>query len=144
MATYLSATTALALAVRATGRPLPHRPAVTDVVLLSVATHKLIRILAKDAVTSPPRAPFTGYRAPAGAGELHEDVRTDAGPTRHAVGELLSCPICLAVWVATALTGGLVLAPRATRLVATVLTAVTASDFPQFAYAAAQRSAEER
>ena len=70
MATYISATAALALAARATGRPLPHRPAVTDVVLLSVATHKLSRILAKDAVTGPMRAPFARYRAPAGAGEL--------------------------------------------------------------------------
>ena len=60
------------------------------------------------------------------------------------MGELLSCPFCLAVWVATALTGGLVLAPRVTRLVATILTAVTASDFLQFAYAAAQRSGQER
>jgi len=54
----------------------------------------------------------------------------------------VSC-MSLAVWVATALTGGLMLAPRVTRLVATVLTAVTASDFLQFAYAAAQRSGQE-
>ena len=73
MATYTAATAALALAVRAAGRPLPHRPAVTDVVLLSIATHKLSRMLAKDAVTSPLRAPFTRFRTPAGAGELHED-----------------------------------------------------------------------
>jgi hypothetical protein len=40
MAAYPAATAALALAVGATGRPLPYRPAVTDVVLLSVATHR--------------------------------------------------------------------------------------------------------
>jgi hypothetical protein len=55
---------------------------------------------------------------------------------------LLSCPFCLAVWVATGLTGGLVLAPRLTRLVATALTAVAASDFLQMAYATAQQAAE--
>jgi hypothetical protein len=44
--------------------------------------------------------------------------------------------------VATALTGGLVLAPRLTRLVATALTAVAASDFLQMAYAVAQQAAE--
>ena len=69
MATYTAATAALALAVRAAGRPLPHRPAVT---------------------------------------------------------------------------GGLVLAPRVIRLVATVLPAVMASDFLEFAYAAAKRSGQER
>jgi hypothetical protein len=86
MATYAAAAGALALAVRAAGRPLPYRPAAADAVLLSVATHKLSRIVAKDAVTSPLRVPFTRYRAPAGAGDLHEDVRTDGGPTRHALG----------------------------------------------------------
>ena len=53
-------------------------------------------------------------------------------------------PSCflVGVWVATGLTGGLVLAPRLTRLVATALTAVAASDFLQMAYATAQQAAE--
>ena len=42
----------------------------------------------------------------------------------------------------TGLTGGLVLAPRLTRLVATALTAVAASDFLQMGYAVAQQAAE--
>lgn len=71
-----------------------------------------------------------------------EHVRDRGSSTRHAIGELLSCPFCLAVWVATGLTGGLVLAPRLTRLVATALTAVAASDFLQMGYAVAQRAAE--
>ena len=71
-----------------------------------------------------------------------EQVRDQGSPTRHAIGELLSCPFCLAVWVATGLTGGLVLAPRLTRLVATALTAVAASDFLQMGYAVAQQAAE--
>ena len=102
-----------------------------DVVLLSIATHKLSRLLSKDAITSPLRAPFTRYDRPIGSGEVMEQVRDSGSPTRHAIGELLSCPFCLAVWVATGLTGGLVLAPRLTRLVATALTAVAASDFLQ-------------
>jgi hypothetical protein len=93
-------------------------------------------MLGKDAVTSPLQAPFTRFRAPAGAGELHEDVRTDEGLTRHAVWELVSCPFCLAVWVATALTGGLVLAPVSPGWPPIVLTAVTASDFLRIAHAA--------
>jgi hypothetical protein len=47
------------------------------------------------------------------------------------------------VWVATGLTAGLVFAPRATRLVLTALTAVSASDALQIAYdGAKQRLAE--
>jgi len=142
MGAYAGVTGALAGLVKATGRPVPERPAPSDVVLLSIATHKLSRLLSKDAVTSPLRAPFTRYDRPIGSGEVMEQVRDSGSPTRHAIGELLSCPFCLAVWVATGLTGGLVLAPRLTRLVATALTAVAASDFLQMAYATAQQAAE--
>ncbi|ASW56374.1 DUF1360 domain-containing protein [Plantactinospora sp. KBS50] len=142
MTTYGGVTAAIAGLARVTGRPIPDRPAASDVVLLSIATHKLSRLLAKDAVTSPLRAPFTRYDRPIGSGEVMEQVRDSGSGTRHAIGELLSCPFCLAVWVATGLTGGLVLAPRLTRLVATALTAVAASDFLQMGYAAAQQAAE--
>ncbi|MEV4756148.1 DUF1360 domain-containing protein [Micromonospora sp. NPDC049559] len=142
MGTYAGVTGTLAVLARATGRPVPERPATSDVVLLGIATHKLSRLLTKDAVTSPLRAPFTRYDKPIGSGEVMEQVRDQGSGTRHAIGELLSCPFCLAVWVATGLTGGLVLAPRLTRMVATALTAVAASDFLQMAYAVAQRAAE--
>ncbi|GIJ27529.1 hypothetical protein Vqi01_26910 [Micromonospora qiuiae] len=144
MGTYAGVTAAIATLVKAAGRTVPERPATSDVVLLSIATHKLSRLLSKDAVTSPLRAPFTRYDRPIGSGEVMEQVRDSGSATRHAIGELLSCPFCLAVWVATGFTGGLVLAPRLTRLVATALTAVAASDFLQMAYAKAQQSAEGR
>jgi Protein of unknown function (DUF1360) len=142
MSGYAAMTAALAAAIRATGRPVPQRPAAGDVVLLSIATHKLSRLLAKDAVTSPLRAPFTHYDRPIGSAEVAEDVRNDHDEVPHALGELLSCPFCLALWVATGLTGGLVLAPRFTRLASTALTAVAASDFLQLAYAIAKDAAE--
>lgn len=142
MGTYATVTASLVGLVRATGRPVPERPAPADVVLLCIATHKLSRLLTKDAITSPLRAPFTRYDHPIGSGEVMEEVRDQGSSTRHAIGELLSCPFCLAVWVATGLTAGLVLTPRLTRLVATALTAVAASDFLQMGYAVAQRAAE--
>lgn len=111
MGTYAGVTAGIAALVRVTGRPVPERPATADVVLLGIATHKLSRLLSKDAVTSPLRAPFTRYDKPIGSGEVMEQVRDQGSSTRHAIGELLSCPFCLAVWVATGLTGGLVLAP---------------------------------
>lgn len=134
----------LAGAVKVSGRPLPERPAAADVALIAVATHKLSRLLAKDAVTSPLRAPFTRYAEPAGAAELNEEVRDQGSSLRHGIGELVTCPFCLALWVATGLTGGLVLAPRLTRLAATALTATAASDFLQMAYDMAKHAAEGR
>lgn len=127
---------------RLTGRTVPDRIHPMDVALLGVATHKLSRTLAKDSVTSPLRAPFMRYREPAGASELNEDVRHHDG-VRHAVGELVSCPFCLAVWVGTGLTSGMVFAPRLTRLVATAFTAIAASDFLQLAYDAMKAKAGE-
>jgi hypothetical protein len=119
------------------GRRLPDRFGLGDTVLLSIATHKLSRLIAKDAVTSPLRAPFTRYQEPAGNGELNESVRGRG--VRHAIGELISCPFCLAVWIATGLTGGMVLAPRLTRALGVVMTAVTASDAWQLVYDAAKQ-----
>jgi hypothetical protein len=142
MGSFAALAGGLVAAVRATGAPVPERPALGDVVLLSIGTHKLSRLLSKDAVTSPLRAPFMTYDRPIGSGEVLEQVQHDTGGVRHAIGELLSCPYCLAVWVGTTLTGGLVLAPRLTRMAATALTAVTVSDFLQAAYAVAQREAQ--
>jgi hypothetical protein len=103
-----------------------------DVALLSVATHKIARTLAKDPITSPLRAPFTTFQGTSGEAELAEEVRGTG--VRHALGELLTCPFCLGQWTATGLVFGLVLAPRATRLFATLFTSLTAADLLQFAY----------
>ncbi|HET8657576.1 MAG TPA: DUF1360 domain-containing protein [Micromonosporaceae bacterium] len=140
MGTYSAVVGGLAALARARRQPLPERVSAGDVLLVGIATHKISRVLAKDSVTSPLRAPFTRYRQPAGESEVTEEVRTD-GPVRHAVGELVSCPFCLAVWVATGLTAGLVFAPRLTRLVATAFTAVATSDFLQLGYEAARLGA---
>ncbi|WP_298183302.1 DUF1360 domain-containing protein [Saccharomonospora sp.] len=132
MATFAAAVGTMTVVGRARGVRLPERLAANDMVLLCVATHKASRLLAKDSVTSPLRAPFTEYSKPAGEAELNESVRGHGA--RHAVGELITCPFCLSVWVATALTAGLVFAPRMTRLANTVLTAVAASDLLQLGY----------
>lgn len=144
MTVHAAVTGAVIAYVKATGHPVPKRPAPQDVLLLSIGTHKLSRMLSKAAVASPLRAPFTRYERPAGSGEVMEQVRAEGSSTRHAIGELLSCPFCLGVWVATGLTCGLVLAPRLTRLVTTALTAIATSDFLQMAYAVAQQAAEGR
>ena len=140
MGTYAASVVALVGMGALAGRRLPERVAPYDVALLGVATHKLSRLVTKDTVTAPLRAPFTEFAGPQGQGELHEEVRGHGA--RHAVGELLTCPFCLAQWVATGFVAGLVFAPRATRLVASTFTAVAVSDALQNIYAYLQKKAE--
>ncbi|WP_350281702.1 DUF1360 domain-containing protein [Kribbella sp. HUAS MG21] len=114
-----------------------------DLLLMTAATHKLARLIAKDAVTSPLRMPFTRYRETGGPAEVMEEPREE-GQLRHAVGELVSCPFCLAVWVATGFSIGFLFAPRFTRVVASMLTAVAGSDYLRLIYASLQQSAEQQ
>ncbi len=124
-----------------TGRGLPRQIAPYDLVLITVGTHKLSRTISKDAVTSPLRAPFTRYHGTGGPAEVMEEAR-DEGTLRHAIGELLSCPFCLDMWVATGFTIGLLFAPRFTRVVAATFTALTGADFLHLWYARAQQAAQ--
>jgi hypothetical protein len=126
----------LALAWRR-GRELPERPPAADIALVGVASHKLSRLIAKDKVTSPLRAPFTELEGSGGPGELEEKARGSG--LRQAIGELLICPYCLDLWVVAAFSIGLLLAPRLPRFLAAVLAALTVSDFFQIAYKAAEK-----
>ncbi|MGI5243796.1 DUF1360 domain-containing protein [Dactylosporangium sp. CA-139066] len=135
---FAAAVAAVAGVARLTGRQLPVRPAAGDLALLAVATHKLSRLLTKDAITSPIRAPFTQFEEPAGEAELNESPRGHGA--RHAMGELLTCPFCTGVWVATGLGAGLVFAPRITRFGMGVAAAVAGSDFLHLAYDAAKKT----
>lgn len=130
---------AAAVTARLTGRRPPGVGA-WDLVLMSVTTHKVARLLAKDPVTSPLRAPFTRYQGTSAPAELAEDVRGRG--IRHAVGELISCPFCMAQWVASGYAIGLVFAPGGTRLAGATMTAVAAADWLQFGYARLQQATE--
>jgi hypothetical protein len=141
MATFAALVTGAAGVAVATGRKVPDGVGPWDVALLAMATHKVSRTITKDAVTSPLRAPFTRYKDAGGPAEVMEEVRHQSG-LRHSIGELVSCPFCFDVWVATGFTVGLVFAPRVTRLVATGFTAVTGADFLHLLYAKAQQAAE--
>jgi hypothetical protein len=129
---YNAAFAAALLAAKQSDRELPDRASLSDVLLLGIATHKLGRIITKDWVTSPLRAPFTEYKESAGGGEVNEKSRGEG--LQRAVGDLLTCPWCIAPWVASALAFGFVFKPRTTRFICGVFTAVTISDFLQHAY----------
>lgn len=107
---------------------LPESYQATDIALGGVAIHKLARIIAKESVASPLRAPFTHFVRPLGAAELEETPRE--GPLK-TVGELLTCPFCLAPWLGAVYVGGLAVAPRFARAGAAVFALVAVSDTMQ-------------
>ncbi|HSH39156.1 MAG TPA: DUF1360 domain-containing protein [Chthoniobacterales bacterium] len=120
------------LTAKEKNRELPERFGLGDVVLLSIATHKLARLITKDWVTSPFRAPFVKFDKKAGAGEVEESARGTG--MQKAVGDLVTCPWCVGPWVALGLVSSFVFNPPLTRLIGTVFTLNTISDFLHHGY----------
>ena len=58
---YNAAFAAMLLAAKNSSRDHPKKVSVADLLLMGVATHKLTRLITKDWVTAPLRAPFTEY-----------------------------------------------------------------------------------
>ena len=123
---------------RRSGRDLPERIDGRDFALLTVASHKAARLITKDKVTSAVRAPFTEYQGPGGPGEVEEAPRGKG--LRHAIGELLVCPYCLGMWTSALMTAGLLVAPRFTRWLCSVLAIFFGADVLQIAYKKAEES----
>lgn len=113
------------------------RFAASDVLLFGVGTFQLARIVARDRVLSPFRAPFTTFEKLAGAGEVEETARGTG--LRRAIGELLTCPYCLAPWVASGLSIAALVGPRKARWLASIFAIVAVSDVSQQGYAALRK-----
>jgi hypothetical protein len=114
------------LLAKGSGRPIPERIKLGDVVLFGVATHKLSWLIARDAVTSPLRAPFTELEEVESPTSVQEKPRGTG--FQRSVGELITCQFCVGQWVAAFFAYGLVLFPAATRLVGTIFAILTLSD----------------
>jgi hypothetical protein len=123
-------------AAKRSGRDLPERVELQDLALIGAASYKLSRLVAKKKITSFVRAPFTELQGKGGPAELEEKPRGTG--LRRAVGELLICPYCLGLWASGGFHAGLLFAPRSTRFTASVLSAMTISDFLQIAYKAVE------
>jgi hypothetical protein len=139
MSAYGAGVVGLGAVAALTRRPLPTRPSARDLALVALATAKVSRLFSRDVVTSPLRAPFTRFRSGGGPSEVNEEVRGHG--TRHALGELVTCPFCMGQWVATGFAFGLLFAPRVTRQVAGTFAALEAVDFLQFGRAIAEHAA---
>ena len=120
--------------VRLTGRSLPERVSGSDLALIGVATHKLSWILANSSVTSFVRAPVTHLQEAKSPTNLEEEPRGEG--IQKALGSLITCHFCLGMWTAAFFSYGLVLAPRTTRFLASILSILTLSDFTHQVYKA--------
>ena len=112
-----------------------------DLALTAVSTYRLSRLLTKDAISSPLRAPLTRFDGAGMPGEVNDQVasQVEGRPVLHAVAELATCPFCTGQWVATTLVAGHVLAPGVTRLVTGILTATAGAEVLHYGHAALQR-----
>jgi hypothetical protein len=106
-----------------------------DFLVLSAASFKAARTLARDEVTSFLREPFV-------QGEAHEgdEDPVESGDLRQAMGELVTCSRCGGTWAAAFLASSQILAPRFGRLLTWSLAAAGANDFLQAAFAALTRN----
>jgi Protein of unknown function (DUF1360) len=127
------------LIARKSGRQIPERIETRDIALLGVATHKVSMLVARDAVTSPLRAPFTELQEKQSPKNVDEKPRGEG--LRRSIGELITCHFCVGQWVASFFTYGLVFAPAVTRLVASIFAIVALSDHLHQTYKALMKRA---
>ena len=140
---FVAAIGAFFVARRRGSDELPELISTRDLALMGAASFKLSRLLTREKVASFIRAPFTEYQGKGEApGEVEERAR-GTGP-QAAIGQLLTCPYCVGMWIVSALTIGLVTAPRETRFVTSLLTALGVSDFLQVGYRSAVARREPR
>jgi uncharacterized protein DUF1360 len=109
-----------------------------DFAVLSVASFKAARTIARDEVTSFVREPFVEGHAHEGG---EEPVQT--GDLQQAIGELVTCSRCVGTWTAAGLATTQVLAPRFGRLLTWSLAAAGVNDFFQAAFAALTAKSNE-
>jgi hypothetical protein len=138
LGTYMTGVVVFGAWLRAGGRELPERVDIRDLALITIATHKSARLITRDRVAAAIRAPFTRFQRDAGPGEVDEAARGHG--LRRAVGELLVCPYCIAMWISTGFLGGLIVAPRPTRWIASSFVVLAGADTLQLAYSAAERA----
>lgn len=115
----------------------PQRQDWLDLAVLSAATFKATRTLARDEVTSFIRRPFVRGDAPSG------DEEPVQGGMHQAIGELVTCTRCAGTWAAAGLASAQILAPRFGRLLTWSLGAAGVNDFLQAGFAALTGKANE-
>jgi Protein of unknown function (DUF1360) len=139
-ALFSGAAVAFAVGHRRSGRRLPERIPPADFVLLTTATYKLSRLIAKDRVMSFLRAPFTRYEGESDRpSEVSEQPRGRG--VRRSIGQLLACPYCLSQWIGAGFLATYLRDPRLARTASALFTIVAGSDLLQEAWVAVDKRA---
>jgi hypothetical protein len=131
LSVYGAAAAGIALVARRR-RLIPTLPGAAEFAFSALAVQYISRVITKDSITSVVRSPMVAFEKPTGEGEVSERV-VGAG-IRHALGELVTCPFCVAQWTATALVAGRIFTPRLTNGVVSVAALASTSDYLQLAY----------
>jgi len=116
MGTFAAGLAGAALLAKALGRE-PRENDALDLLVLSLATFKTARTIARDDVASFIREPF-----------VEGDEPIETGDLRQAIGELVTCSRCVGTWVAGGLTATQIVAPRFGRVLTWSLAAAGAHD----------------
>jgi len=124
MGTFAAGLAGAALLAKALGRE-PRENDALDLLVLSLATFKTARTIARDDVASFIREPF-----------VEGDEPIETGDLRQAIGELVTCSRCVGTWVAGGLTATQIVAPRFGRVLTWSLAAAGANDVLQAGFAA--------
>jgi len=99
------------------------KPGILDLVLVGLGTARLSRLITRDKVMRPLRAPFTATEP----GEIEERAK-GSGMIR-AAGELITCPRCTAIWAAGGLSLVYLASPSSGRFAGMVLSSSLISDY---------------
>ena len=97
-----------------------------DLLLLGLSTYRTGRMVAYERIAQPLREPVTETKPDfTGVGET---VVAKGHGVQLAIGELVSCPICVGTWAAAAMVYGLHFAPQPTRVVLSIMGATGAAE----------------
>ena len=138
MGTFTGGLAAAGLLARLLDRD-PRGESALDLAVLSAATFKAARTIARDDVTSFIREPFVegDPRVP----DHERPVQT--GDMEQAIGELVTCSRCIGTWTAAGLATAQILAPRFGRMLTWTLAGAGVNDFLQAGFAALTRKAND-
>jgi hypothetical protein len=122
--TFAAGLAGAAVLANALGRE-PRENGALDLLVLSLATFKTARTIARDDVASFIREPF-----------VEGDEPVETGDLRQAIGELVTCSRCVGTWIAGGLTATQIVAPRFGRVLTWSLAAAGANDVLQAGFSA--------
>ena len=126
--TFLGGVAALGVLARRHGE---QRLTPVDLTVLSLATFKAARTLARDDVTSFIREPLVE----GGPQSAEQEHPVPSGGVRQAIGELVTCSRCIGMWAAAGLVAADLAAPTVGRPLRWSLAAAGANDWLQAGFA---------